>query len=100
MELFLLTAHMIGDYIFQTDKQAKNKLKDKKALLIHCFTYTLAFSPLLFFGLNPWALLFIFVTHVIIDHKRWIKDPPWPPKVILVDQTLHLIVLCLVMAVN
>lgn len=93
MTLLLLAAHMVGDYIFQTDQQAKAKLHDRRALLTHCATYTLAFAPLLLVGLPWWALPVIFATHVLIDHRRWVTDPPWPPKTILVDQTLHLIVL-------
>lgn len=94
--LLLLTCHMIGDYIFQTDKQAKAKLENKTSLVLHCLTYTLAFTPLLFMGMPWFGLIIIFWSHVLIDHRRWVHNPPWPPKAILVDQTLHLMVLCFV----
>lgn len=94
--LMLLTSHMIGDYVLQSDAQAQAKLHNLRALLLHCFTYTLAFAPLLLFGLHWLALPIVFLSHVLIDHRRWVEDPPWPPKTILVDQTLHLVVLCLI----
>ena len=47
-----LVAHMVGDYLFQTDWQARNKRGglsgggvSRRALLTHVTTYTLAFLP-------------------------------------------------------
>jgi hypothetical protein len=79
-----LVAHMVGDYLFQTDWQARHKRGglsgDRialKALLAHVTTYTLAFLPaLIWIGteLEPaWALVagvLIFVPHLLIDDGR------------------------------
>ena len=47
-----LVAHMVGDYLFQTDWQARHKRGGlggdpvaRRALLTHVTTYTLAFLP-------------------------------------------------------
>lgn len=70
MEQVLL--HLWGDYIFQTDTQAKGKkLKGwygTWCCLKHCLTYSL---PFLLIG--SWkAWLVIFVTHFIIDRTKLI----------------------------
>lgn len=98
--LELLAAHMVGDFIFQTDGIARNKLKNKKVLLLHCFLYMLAFVPTAFYYYDYGkALLFltaIFLAHIFVDWKRWASDKDWPPKPILVDQSLHIIALAII----
>jgi hypothetical protein len=82
-----LVAHMVGDYLLQTDWQARHKRGglsgDRvafKALLGHVTTYTLAFVPaLIWIGdqLDPgWALLaaaLIFVPHLVLDDGRFVR---------------------------
>ena len=82
-----LVAHMVGDYLFQTDWQARNKRGglsgDRiafRALFTHVTTYTLAFVPaLIWIGdqLDPgWAILaaaLIFVPHMILDDGRIVR---------------------------
>ncbi len=82
-----LVAHMVGDYLFQTDWQARHKRGglsgDKvafKALVAHVTTYTLAFVPaLIWIGdqLDPgWALLaaaLIFFPHLVLDDGRFVR---------------------------
>jgi hypothetical protein len=82
-----LVAHMVGDYLFQTDWQARHKRGglsgDRvafKALLAHVTTYTAAFLPALLWiadQLDPgWALLaaaLIFVPHLILDDGRFVR---------------------------
>jgi hypothetical protein len=82
-----LVAHMVGDYLLQTDWQARHKRGglsgDRvafKALLSHVTTYTLAFVPALFWigdQLDPgWALLaaaLIFVPHLVLDDGRFVR---------------------------
>ena len=67
-----LILHGLGDYYFQTDKQALGKkLKGWygfKCCLIHCITYSL---PFLFIA--SWqAVMVIFLTHFIIDRTNLI----------------------------
>jgi hypothetical protein len=82
-----LVAHMVGDYLFQTDWQARNKRGglsgDRvafRALFTHVTTYTLAFLPaLIWIGdqLDPgWAILaaaLIFLPHLILDDGRIVR---------------------------
>jgi hypothetical protein len=82
-----LVAHMVGDYLFQTDWQARHKRGglsgDRvalKALLAHVTTYTLAFVPALWWiadQLDPgWALLaaaLIFFPHLVLDDGRFVR---------------------------
>jgi hypothetical protein len=82
-----LVAHMVGDYLFQTDWQARNKRGglsgDRvafRALFTHVATYTLAFVPaLVWIGdqLDPgWAVLaaaLIFLPHLILDDGRIVR---------------------------
>jgi len=102
----LLIAHLVGDYLFQTNWMALNKAEKWLPLIIHSFVYTAivwAISYLGFSGLSWKACVFIFITHVILDRRSlllfWCKHimglkegkPFW--LVIMADQTLHLIIL-------
>ena len=79
-----LVAHMVGDYLLQTDWQARHKRGGlggdpvaRRALLTHVATYTLAFLPaLVWIGSElgaGWALAtaaLIFIPHMVIDDGR------------------------------
>lgn len=82
-----LVAHMVGDYLLQTDWQARNKRGglsgDRvafRALFMHVTTYTLAFLPALIWIGDQldvgWAILaaaLIFLPHLIIDDGRLVR---------------------------
>ena len=82
-----LVAHMVGDYLFQTDWQARNKRGGlgtdpvaRRALVSHVTTYTLAFLPaLIWIGaeLEPvWAIVagvLVFLPHLLIDDGRVVR---------------------------
>lgn len=96
--LDLIAAHMLGDYILQTDEMAKAKLTDWRVRLWHVITYSWAFVLVGMWHTRDLrqSLLFalaVAVTHFITDSKRWASGEKWPPKPILVDQTIHLITL-------
>ena len=59
-------AHLVGDYVLQSDWMANEKTKKSVAALAHALTYTL---PFLFITQSPVALAVICSTHFIID--RW-----------------------------
>lgn len=81
-----LVAHMVGDYLLQTDWQARHKRGGlggdplaRRALLAHVSTYTLAFVPALIWvgaELDPgWAVAtaaLIFLPHLVIDDGRFV----------------------------
>lgn len=76
-----LVAHLVGDYIIQSDWMANEKRKRSLAAGVHAVTYTL---PFLFLTLNPWALAIIAGTHFLIDrfglarYVVWLKNVPYP----------------------
>jgi Protein of unknown function (DUF3307) len=79
-----LVAHMVGDYLLQTDWQARNKRGglsgsrvSRRALLTHVTTYTLAFVPAFVWIASEldagWAILaaaLVYIPHLVIDDGR------------------------------
>src|SRR3954447_19432514 len=81
--LVFLVSHLVGDFVLQTDWQARNKHgglgRDpvaRRALLSHGLTYTLAFAPAIAWivaNTSPAALLLaplIGIPHVVQDDGR------------------------------
>lgn len=66
----IILAHLVGDYILQTDYMAQEKTRRWTPAILHGITYTL---PFLFITQSPVALLIICVTHIIIDRFRLAK---------------------------
>jgi len=80
----LAVSHLVGDFLLQTDWQARNKYgglgKDplhRRALVIHTLSYTAAFIPgLVWIGIETdavWAVAIaaiVFVPHLIQDDGR------------------------------
>lgn len=116
VELFIVLAlgHLVGDYLLQTDWQARHKhgglglhaTVSRRALFSHVFTYTLALlAPVLIVasGLQiVWALALIAVPHLIQDdgrllgiYMRRVKgvDSADIGLSVAVDQVFHLLVL-------
>lgn len=113
--LALLTAHLVGDFLVQTEWQAVNKTgglgnsRSRRALFVHVLVYTASFSPaFLWIGSRTSArraLLVggaVAVPHLLVDDGRlvelWlrkVKRAPQPPPAltVAVDQSFH--VLCL-----
>lgn len=112
--LVLLAGHLLGDWVAQSDWQARTKTRSWAALAAHVATYHLVMGALLLLpilrdGWPPWkallALLVSAATHALID-RRWpvrallrVAGSPgfatieWG--VIAVDQALHLTILAL-----
>lgn len=82
----LIFCHLIGDYVLQTDFIAKTKGTNWYHLIVHCMLYCLPFFVI--YGLT-WQLLFIFITHMVIDpiKARYNKIN------YITDQLLHYIVM-------
>lgn len=115
-----LLAHLVGDYLLQSDWMAQEKTKQTWAAWMHAVCYTV---PFLFLTSSAWALWWIMVTHFVIDRfrlaryvcwaKNWLApregrplpwkdcqatgyDPSRPPwlsvwLLIIADNTLHLL---------
>lgn len=78
-----IVAHLIGDYILQSDWMANEKRRQNFAAAAHALFYSL---PFIFFRPSLYAWSFIVVTHFVIDRWRlaryvcWIKNfigPRW-----------------------
>lgn len=82
----LIFCHLIGDYVLQTDFIAKTKGTNWYHLIVHCMLYCLPFFVI--YG-STWQLLFIFITHMVIDpiKARYNKIN------YITDQLLHYIVM-------
>lgn len=62
-----LVAHMVGDYVIQSDWMANEKTKRSVAALVHAVSYAL---PFLFLRPSMLALLVVIATHFLIDRFR------------------------------
>lgn len=98
--MLLLAGHFIGDFAFQTSWMAAEKGKDWEVLFYHVATYTLTigvFGVTDYVTLSGWALLFIFMSHFLIDAMkgRWKMI-----KCIYTDQACHVSVLVGLVAVG
>lgn len=69
-----LLAHVVGDYILQTDYEAQEKTKRWLPAAMHATKYTAAFLPL---TRNKKALVTIGATHLILDRYRLAKQLCW-----------------------
>jgi hypothetical protein len=99
--LDLIAAHMVGDYILQTDGMAKKKLADDRVRFWHVLIYCIPFFVLLETcgpsgGRELAFMAALFIGHYGIDSRRWASGKNWKPKPILVDQTLHAVHLVLI----
>lgn len=78
-----LVAHLVGDYLIQSDWMANEKTKKSIAAAAHAVAYS---TPFLLLTRSWSALAVILVTHFIIDRWRlaryvcWAKNwlAPWP----------------------
>jgi len=76
-----LLAHLVGDFVLQSDWMAKEKTKNTLAMLAHVGCYIL---PFLLLTTNFAALAVIAGTHFVIDRFRlaryvvWARNLPWP----------------------
>lgn len=114
-ETFFIT-HLVMDWIFQTEWEAMEKSKKWLPLIVHCSVYTLGFVPaFLLYKVSLLLLFLIFISHVILDQRkletliveriktfRKSKVPEffWWILLIGIDQTLHLLILAVVVTLT
>jgi hypothetical protein len=99
---FLVLAHFLGDYAFQTDRMAQCKGKHLPCLLVHTTIYTLTIGIVYYFGrslsgnaVDSLPLLFavcmgIFLLHSAQDliKARWFSCSR---QMYYLDQALHVL---------
>lgn len=69
-----LVAHLVGDYLLQTDWMAREKMRNSVACLVHCVAYTVPFALI---TQNTWTLLVIAGAHFVIDRWRLTRFYLW-----------------------
>jgi hypothetical protein len=94
LPLLMLGAHLVGDFVTQTDHMAAHKLTNWRVRAVHVTTYTVGFALVLLLTRVSWThygvgVGLIWITHYITDSRRWVTSVNWPPKEIMVDQAIH-----------
>ena len=110
-----LIAHLIGDYLIQTEVEASQKaIKNfvNWPLLRHVLKYTACLTIVIVaFGASYWWVLWIFATHYVLDRRAFvlwwrknimrsseqsIENTFW--LTIIVDQIFHILAIAVVAA--
>jgi hypothetical protein len=102
-------AHLIGDYLLQTDWMAVGKKQKSWICLVHVVIYLL---PFLFCNIVLWKLLVIGLQHFAQDRTDFVvwfmrtkgsgnfaKGPMAPWSIIVTDNILHILVIAAIVAV-
>lgn len=96
MVLAMILAHLVGDYILQTDRLAYWKSRDLRGVLAHGLIVT-AVTALFALPFKPFwwqGVLFIGLTHTAIDAAQLRFKPPIAPVFrFFIDQLLHFLTL-------
>ena len=101
MILAMILAHLVGDFILQTDKLAYWKTRDLRAIGVHGLIilfitglFAVPFKPFWWQG-----VLFITITHVAIDTVQLYFKPPVAPVIrFFIDQLLHFVTIFMALA--
>lgn len=102
--VWAILGHLIGDYLFQTKWMAENKASKFLPLMTHSLIYTffVALSTLPAGGISWPGLILIFLGHLIIDRRIFIRW--WTKRItcsnefwlqVMVDQTWHVLILAI-----
>lgn len=93
-------AHLIGDFVIQTEWMASNKKSSSFVAFIHVLAYL---APYVFTGMLWWQVALIGVTHFAQDRstfvdwwmKNWKKVPEGRGGILalMVDQVFHLVII-------
>ena len=65
--LQLISCHLIGDYVLQSEFLATTKGKNYYHLFVHCFLYCIPFCVVFGFSAH---IVSIFVVHLIVDNLK------------------------------
>jgi len=97
--LKFLTAHFLGDFVFQTRKMVQNK-KRPIYFLAHIAIHASLLCIFLFNDNMWWAIIFVILFHAIFD---WLKlkliNKIKIPVLFLVDQLLHILTITAVLII-
>ena len=92
MIVAMILAHLVGDFVLQTDKLAAWKARDISGVAVHGLVVTII-TALFALPFKPFwwqGVLFISLAHVLIDASQlYYKLPVAPITRFLIDQLLH-----------
>ena len=74
LALWIVLAHLVGDYLLQSHWMATEKTKHWLPAIAHGVTYTLPYALI---TQSPLALVVIGGTHIIIDRYRLARHVAW-----------------------
>lgn len=102
--VFLLMAHVLGDFYFQNESMAVKKDKSIQWVAIHSIIYGLIncfFVKIVICDFANTYLFILIISHFIVDILKfyWIKSKfliKWQKNAFLYDQVLHLLILLIV----
>lgn len=69
-----IVAHLVGDYVIQSDRMAQEKVRSTPWALAHAVTYAI---PFLVLTRNPIAILVVVLSHFAIDRWRLARFVCW-----------------------
>lgn len=99
----ILSAHLLGDFYFQSGRMAEEKREKLSVLLLHCLIYggtVLAVACALCGWTAAPAAAAAALGHLAVDWLKFemLKDwPDSPPgRVLLIDQAVHLVILAVI----
>ena len=105
-----LMAHLVGDFLLQTDKMANGKKSNNLICLLHVSFYLI---PFFFLGMNWWQIILIGLQHFFQDRtgfvvwfmkikgsKEFATGPCSPWSIILTDNILHLLWIYLIVGLG
>src|SRR5690606_24167748 len=97
--LKFLTAHFLGDFVFQNKKMVQNK-KNPVYFLAHIAIHTVLLCLFLFNDNLCWAIILVVLSHALFD---WLKlilvNKVKAPVLFLGDQLLHILTIIVVLIV-
>ncbi|WP_107037563.1 DUF3307 domain-containing protein [Brumimicrobium mesophilum] len=98
LTLKFLLAHILGDFVFQSDKWVKNKRKFKlksPKLYLHILIHGLFLILALQFDFSYWlGILIVLLSHFVIDIGKLYAEKKWNNiSLFFIDQFLHLAVI-------
>ncbi|WP_411844948.1 DUF3307 domain-containing protein [Roseibacillus persicicus] len=88
--ILLLTGHLLGDFVCQTNSMVANK-KKPLILVLHVAVVTLV-TGLILGVFHPLVLAIVFATHLLLDALKTYRFPD-NLRSFLIDQGLHLLVI-------
>ena len=112
--LLVLTAHFLGDFVFQTERMAQKKRTSVKSFILHCLIYSF-FIVLTLLWIRPidsiiFAIIIIVLSHVTIDFiknillriisKRCEDHRGLDFTVFVIDQIIHITIILFIVGLT